>query len=61
MFIDGGEPESFEEAIESEQKRESIEAMQDEMKSLHDNHTFELMKLPKGKRALKKKWAYRVK
>ena len=61
MFTDGEEPESFEEAIESEQKREWIEAFQDEMKSLHDNHTFELMKLSKGKRALKNKWEYKVK
>ncbi|KAL0804806.1 hypothetical protein Bca101_097296 [Brassica carinata] len=35
--------------------------MQDEMQSLHDNHTYELMKLPKGKRALKNKWVNRLK
>jgi len=35
--------------------------MQDEMQSLHDNHTYELMKLPKGKRASKNKWVYRLK
>ncbi|RVW22382.1 Retrovirus-related Pol polyprotein from transposon TNT 1-94 [Vitis vinifera] len=33
----------------------------DEMKSLHENHSFELVKLPKGKRALKNRWVYRVK
>ena len=32
-----------------------------EMESLHENHSFELVKLPKGKRALKNKWVYRVK
>ena len=26
--------------------------IKDEMKSLHDNHTFDLVKLPKGKKAL---------
>jgi ATP-binding cassette subfamily B (MDR/TAP) protein 1 len=31
------------------------------MKSLHENHTFELVKLPKGKRALKNKWVFRLK
>ena len=36
MFTDGEEPESFEEATESEQKIDWIEVMQDEMKSLHD-------------------------
>ena len=31
------------------------------MKSLHENKTFELVKLPKGKRALKNKWVFRIK
>ena len=35
--------------------------MQEEMKSLHENLTYELVKLPKGKRALKNKWVYRIK
>lgn len=34
--------------------------MQDEMCSLHENHTFELVKLPKGKKALKNKWVFRI-
>ena len=38
-----------------------LEAIKDEMKSIHDNHTFDLVKLPKGKRALNNKWSYRVK
>ncbi|GJZ45421.1 putative RNA-directed DNA polymerase [Tanacetum coccineum] len=32
-----------------------------EMKSLYENNTFELTKLPKGKRALKNKWVYKLK
>lgn len=35
--------------------------MQDEMESLYENDRFELMKLPKGQRALKNKWVYKVK
>ena len=35
--------------------------MQDEMKSLYENKTFELVKLPAGKRALKNKWVFRIK
>ena len=31
------------------------------MKSLYENNIFELIKLPKGKRALKNNWEYRVK
>jgi hypothetical protein len=38
-----------------------LKAMQEEMKSLHENHTFKLVKLPKGKRALKNKWVFRLK
>ena len=46
--------------MENENKMKWVDAMQDEMKSLHDNHSFELVKLPKGKRALKNMWVYRV-
>ncbi|KAA0050388.1 Integrase, catalytic core [Cucumis melo var. makuwa] len=55
------EPESYEEAIEDEHKREWNDAMKDEVESLHANHTFKLVKLPKGKITLKNKWIYRIK
>lgn len=55
LLTDGGELECYAEAVESEQRKEWIDAMQDEMKSLYENHTFELVKLPKDKRALKNK------
>ncbi|CAH9096206.1 unnamed protein product [Cuscuta epithymum] len=61
LLTDGGEPECYAEAMEDEHKREWVEAMKDEMNSLHENNTFELVKLPKGKRALKNKWVYKVK
>ena len=35
--------------------------MEDEMKYLYENKTFELMKLPKDNRALKNKWVFRIK
>ena len=55
LLIDGEEPECYEESMEDEYKDQWTEAMQDEMKSLHENHTYELIKLPKGMRALKNK------
>ena len=61
LLTDGGEPESYEEAMEDENKMKWVDALQDEMKSLHENHSFELVKLPKGKRALKNRWVYKVK
>ena len=47
--------------MEDEHKSEWVDVMQDEIKSLHDNHNFDLVKLPKGKRALTNMWIYRVK
>ena len=35
--------------------------MQDEMDSLHENHTNELIELPKGNKALLNKWVYKLK
>ncbi|KAK1652513.1 hypothetical protein QYE76_070318 [Lolium multiflorum] len=55
------EPSCYEEAVADEHKNDWSEAMQDEMKSLYENDTFELVSLPKGKKALKNKWVYRVK
>ena len=60
LVTDGGEPEGYAEAMEDD-KREWFDAMQDEMKSLHENNTFELVKLPKGKKALRNKWVYKLK
>ena len=35
--------------------------MQEEVKSLLENHTYDLVKLPQGKKALRNKWVYRLK
>lgn len=61
LLTDGGEPECYTEAMEDEHKKEWFEAMQDEMNSLHKNNTFELVKLPNDKRALKNKWVFELK
>jgi hypothetical protein len=45
LLIDNGEPKSFEEAMVSEHKDMWLESMQDEMKSLYENNTFELAEL----------------
>lgn len=49
------------EAIVDTHKDKWVEAMQDEMESLHENHTYELVELPKGRRTLKNKWVHRIK
>lgn len=40
--------------MESDENQKWMDVMHDEMKSLHDNHTYDLMKLPKGKKGLEK-------
>ena len=61
LLTDEGEPESFEEAKEDTHSRKWLTAMQDEIDSLHENHTYELVELSKGKRALLNKWVYKLK
>ncbi|KAK9042948.1 hypothetical protein V6N11_071301 [Hibiscus sabdariffa] len=61
LLADEGESECYEEDMESKCKDQWVEAMKDELQFLYDNHSFELMKLPKGKRALKNRWVYRLK
>ena len=38
-----------------------MKAMQEEMESLQKNNTYELVKLPKGRKALRNKWVYKLK
>ena len=61
LLTDEGELESFEEAKKDTHNRKWLSAMQDEMDSLHENHTYELTELPKGKRELRNKWVYKLK
>lgn len=56
-----GEPESFQEVLSNEEKDLWLEAMQEEMDSLKKNQTYELVKLPKGKKVLKNRWVFKNK
>ena len=38
-----------------------MKGMQDEMDSLQKNNTYELVKLPKGKKVFQNKWVYKLK
>ncbi|PKI65433.1 hypothetical protein CRG98_014172 [Punica granatum] len=60
LLTDGGEPECYDEAVAHEHKEHWLKAMNEEMNSLSENHTYDLVKLPQGKRALKNKWVYRL-
>ena len=60
-MTDEGELPCYDEAIADEHREQWLNAMQDEMDSLHENYTYDLVELPKGKRALRNKWVYKVK
>lgn len=57
-FTAAEEPASF---VEAEKQESWRKAMQDEMKSIEDNKTWELAALPTGHRAIGLKWVYKVK
>ena len=61
MLTDEGEPKTYQEAILHESKKEWVKSMQEEVRSLLENHTYDLVKLPQGKKALINKWVYRLK
>lgn len=57
-FSQEREPLSYKEAL---QDSRWIRAMQDEIQSLENNHTWELVELPKDKRVIGCKWVYKIK
>ena len=61
LITDEGEPKSFQEAQTREDKDKWMKAMEEEMSSLRKNNTYELVVLPKGKKALRNKWAFKIK
>lgn len=52
---------TFQKAISSPEKDKWMETMMKEMESLHKNQTWELEKLPEGKRAIGCKWVLKRK
>ena len=61
MISDQGEPETYQEVLKHENKIEWLKAMKEEMESLHENHTYDLVKPLKEKKILKNKWVFRRK
>ncbi|MCO5591563.1 hypothetical protein L7F22_045550 [Adiantum nelumboides] len=57
-LCDADEPDSFEQALECVQWKD---AMQQEIDSIHKNHTWDLMDLPTGKKPIGTKWVFKVK
>jgi hypothetical protein len=52
FLIDSGEPECYEEAMQVDTKKKWEQGMKEEMDSLINNQTWDLVQLPLGKRSL---------
>ena len=52
VLTNEGESEGYEEAMEDVNKEKWYSARKDEIDSLHENHTYDMMQLPKGKKSL---------
>ncbi|KAG8501344.1 hypothetical protein CXB51_003537 [Gossypium anomalum] len=55
------EPSNYSEAISCEDSEKWMFSMQEEMESLHQNKTWDLVKLPKGKKTVCCKWVFKKK
>ncbi|KAG8478421.1 hypothetical protein CXB51_028187 [Gossypium anomalum] len=55
------EPSNYSKAISCEDSEKWMFAMQEEMESLHKNKTWDLVKLPKGKKTIRCKWVFKKK
>ena len=55
------EPESFENAINSEQKDKWLEAMKTEIESLNETQTWDLVPKEKGQNIISGRWVYKTK
>ena len=56
-----GKPESFQEVQSHKDKDCWIKVIREEMNFLWKNDTYELTELPKGRKALKNKWVFKLK
>ena len=54
-------PKTHSEAVTGPEKQHWIPSMRDEMKSLVGNHTWDMVRKPKGTKLVSAKWAFRKK
>nr|KYP42748.1 Retrovirus-related Pol polyprotein from transposon TNT 1-94 [Cajanus cajan] len=61
LLTEEGEPSTFQEALRSSDVSQWMAAMHEEIEALHRNKTWELVDLPKGRKAIGCKWVYKIK
>ena len=57
----GAEPRSFKEAMKGDDSAKWKEAAEVEYKAIMDNHTWELVPLPAGRKAVGSRWVFKIK
>jgi hypothetical protein len=60
LLTDSSEPKCYEEAMQVDTKTKWEQGIKEEMDSFVNNHTWDLVQLPVGKRAFQNKWVYKV-
>lgn len=58
---DNFEPKTYQEAISCTDKEKWLQAMQEELTSIDQNKTWELVDLPAGRQAIGSKWVFKIK
>jgi len=58
VLASGDNPSSFQEAVESVERQEWMDAMSVEMESLHKNSAWELVLKPKDRKVIGSKWVF---
>ena len=61
LVIANGDPYTYEEVMENQDRERWVQAMSEEMQSFHKNETWQLMRLPQGKKPIGCKWIYQCK
>jgi hypothetical protein len=61
LVISSGDLTTFQEAVNSQEKRRWVGAMAEEMESLHENQMWELVELPERKKVIGCKWVFKKK
>ena len=61
LVISNGDPTTFQEAVNSQEKIKWMGVMAEEIESLHKNQTWDLVELPERKRKIGCKWVLKKK
>ena len=61
ILVDQNEPTTYQEAIENQEYKKWLGAMDSEMQSMYDNQVWTLVDLPEGGKTIGYKWIFKLK